>query len=59
MILGLSSRLLEQSSSDSKLMPRRQQKLGIAWVNLQQAAQSKDLNKIKQSLAELENLGVE
>lgn len=37
----------------------RQQKLGIAWVNLQRAAQSKDLNKIKQSLTELENLGVE
>ena len=37
----------------------KQQKLGIAWVNLQQAAQGKDLKKIKQSLAELENLGVE
>ena len=37
----------------------RQQKLGIAWVNLQQAVQGKDLNKIKQSMAELEQLGVE
>ena len=37
----------------------RQQKLASAWVNLQQAAQGKDLNKIKQSLAELENLVVD
>ena len=37
----------------------RQQKLSTAWVNLQQAAQGKDLNKIKQSMAELEQLGVE
>ena len=37
----------------------KQQKLGIAWVNLQQAVQGKDLNKIKQSITELENLGVE
>ena len=37
----------------------KQQKLGIAWVNLQQAVLGKDFKKIKQSIAELENLGVE
>ena len=37
----------------------KQQKLGVAWVNLQQAVLGKDFKKIKQSLAELENLGVE
>ena len=37
----------------------RQQKLANAWVNLQQAAQGKDFKKVKQSIAELENLGVE
>ncbi len=37
----------------------RQQKLGIAWVHLQQAVLGKDFKKIKQSMVELENLGVE
>ena len=37
----------------------RQQKLGIAWVNLQQAVLGKDFKKIKQGVVELENLGVE
>ena len=37
----------------------KQQKLGIAWVSLQRAVQGKDFKKIKQSIAELENLGVE
>ena len=37
----------------------KQQKLGSAWVNLQQAVLGKDFKKIKQSMTELENLGVE
>lgn len=37
----------------------REQNINNAWVNLQQAAKGKDLDKIKQSIVELEQLGVE